>query len=321
MNNKVNYALIGALVLVGIIGMGMFGFWLLKPTKESELKRYIIYFNESVLGLNIDAPVKYRGISVGKVIKLSISKDHEEQVEVLVEIQKDTPIKTSTVAQLTSQGITGLSYINLTFIEEQNAHALTVKGHEEYPVIRSIPSFLIKIENRFIDISENLANTLEKIQELLKKDNQQDLSQLLKRSNDFVDKMNDLLDKDTLANLKKSVQNLNNASKKLDEAMPEFIKLIDKTDHWEDNISASFVSIRTSYKGIEDSFSTLKTTIDSGELNIKEITDELIRNINHTLFEIRQLTMKSSEVIDKYEKSPADMIFSHEKIKKGPGEE
>ncbi|HEY9203737.1 MAG TPA: MlaD family protein, partial [Sulfurimonas sp.] len=114
MNNRVNYVVIGILVLIGIAGMALFGFWLLKPTKEAQMQRYAIYFNESVLGLNLDAPVKYKGLSVGKVVDLGISRHNQEQVEVLVEILKETPIKTSTEAQLTSQGITGLSYINLT---------------------------------------------------------------------------------------------------------------------------------------------------------------------------------------------------------------
>ena len=86
MDNKVNYGLIGFLVLVGVLLMLGFGYWLLKPAKEAEVQKYSIYFSESILGLNIDAPVKYRGISVGKVVKLSIHEKKTEQVEVLVEV-------------------------------------------------------------------------------------------------------------------------------------------------------------------------------------------------------------------------------------------
>ena len=114
MNNKVNYTLVGSLVFIGITLMLVFTYWLLKPSSEQEVRKYNIYFNESVLGLNIDAPVKYRGISVGKVTHLKINPNNSEQVEVLVTILKTTPIKTDTVARLTAQGITGLSYINLS---------------------------------------------------------------------------------------------------------------------------------------------------------------------------------------------------------------
>ena len=114
MNNRVNYTLVGFVVLFGFSLIVGFTYWLLQPSSEIETKRYLIHFDESVLGLNIDAPVKYRGISVGEVTRLRINPKNAEQVEVLLTILRSTPIKFDTVAKLTSQGITGLSYINLS---------------------------------------------------------------------------------------------------------------------------------------------------------------------------------------------------------------
>jgi len=76
-----------------------------------------------------------------------------------------------------------------------------------------------------------------------------------------------------------------------------------------------------SYLEVEDSMSTFKSALQSGEFNIKAITSEMVHNINGTLFEMQQLIVKTQEVIDKYERSPADAIFLQEEIKKGPGEE
>ena len=71
-----------------------FTYWLMKPASEDEVTNYNIYFDESVLGLNLDAPVKYRGITVGKVTKLNINENNTEQVRVQITILKSTPIKT-----------------------------------------------------------------------------------------------------------------------------------------------------------------------------------------------------------------------------------
>ena len=136
MNNKVNYTLIGFLVLLGFFFIGLFTYWLMQPSSEEEVRKYSIHFDESVLGLNIDAPVKYRGISVGKVTSLRINPANMEQVDVLITILKTTPIKEDTVAKLTAQGITGLSYINLS-MGSQNAKELTIKEDEEYPIIKT----------------------------------------------------------------------------------------------------------------------------------------------------------------------------------------
>ncbi|WP_241690991.1 MlaD family protein [Sulfurimonas sp. CVO] len=320
MNNRVNYSLIGFLVLFSLSLMMAFGYWLLKPSKEIEMRMYAIYFNESVSGLNLDSPVKYRGIDVGKVTALNINPKNPEQIEVLVSILKSTPIKSSTVAQLTSQGITGLSYINLSFGNE-NAEPIIVQKGEKYPVIKTIPSLLIKIENTFGNVSINMVEILQRIQHLLKDENQENISLVLENSALLLSKMNQILDDKTILNFKQTIENLNNSSKKLDEMMPKITVLIEKSTKFEDNMALSLNSIMNSYLEVEDSMSTFKSALQSGEFNIKAITSEMVHNINGTLFEMQQLIVKTQEVIDKYERSPADAIFLQEEIKKGPGEE
>ncbi|QHG92106.1 MCE family protein [Sulfurimonas sp. CVO] len=300
--------------------MMAFGYWLLKPSKEIEMRMYAIYFNESVSGLNLDSPVKYRGIDVGKVTALNINPKNPEQIEVLVSILKSTPIKSSTVAQLTSQGITGLSYINLSFGNE-NAEPIIVQKGEKYPVIKTIPSLLIKIENTFGNVSINMVEILQRIQHLLKDENQENISLVLENSALLLSKMNQILDDKTILNFKQTIENLNNSSKKLDEMMPKITVLIEKSTKFEDNMALSLNSIMNSYLEVEDSMSTFKSALQSGEFNIKAITSEMVHNINGTLFEMQQLIVKTQEVIDKYERSPADAIFLQEEIKKGPGEE
>ncbi|MDT8338788.1 MAG: MlaD family protein [Sulfurimonas sp.] len=320
MNNRVNYVVIGILVLIGIAGMALFGYWLLKPTQESEMQRYAIYFNESVLGLNLDAPVKYKGLNVGKVVNLGISKSNSEQVEVLVEILKDTPIKTSTEAQLTSQGITGLSYINLTINGDIDAKPLRAKENEEYPVIKSVPSILIKLENRFIDISEDLADTLQKTSRLLSDKNQDEITTLLKNSTLMISKINSMLDDNTTQNFRQTMKNLKSASEKIDMLIPRVDELVIKSGRFEDNISAAFDSIKNSYLGIQDSINTFSEAIESGEFNIKEITGDMVPTMNNALLDMQNLILKIQETINRYERSPADIVFTQEEIKKGPGE-
>ncbi|MDQ1244587.1 MAG: Mammalian cell entry protein, partial [Campylobacterota bacterium] len=252
MNNRVNYSLVGFLVLFSVSMMVAFGYWLLKPTEEAEMRTYAIYFDESVLGLNMDAPVKYRGINVGNVVSLKINPNNSEQVEVLINVLKTTPIKASTVAQLTSQGITGLSYINLSYGDETSEPLRSKKG-EEHPVIKTIPSLLIKLENTFGDMSVNLTETLYRTRQLLKEENQQEFSLLLKNSAIFMSKMNQILDEDTINNFQQTMKNLNSSSEKLDKLMPRVEKFIDNSIGWENNISASFGSIVKSYAGIAGS--------------------------------------------------------------------
>ena len=319
MNNRVNYSLIGFLVLFALMTMMAFGYWLLKPSKEIEMKTYAIYFDESVSGLNLDAPVKYKGINVGKVTALNINPKNSEQVQVLISVLKATPIKSSTVAQLTSQGITGLSYINLSFRDDGNKPLTAQKG-EEYPIIKTIPSLLIKIENTLGNMTLNLSDTLEKTRELLNNENQAQFSALLKNSAVFVSKINQVLDDETILNLRETIKNLNSVSKKIDEMMPQLEKLVDKSISWEESISASFASIKNSYVGIAATMNTVNSSIQRGDYNLKEISGDILPTMNNMLLDMQSLIIKIQETLQKHERSPSDIIFIQEQIKKGPGE-
>jgi len=319
MNNKVNYTIIGILVLVGIFLMLVFSYWLLKPSNELEMKKYLIHFDESILGLNIDAPVKYRGIEVGKVTKLSINPKNSEQIDVLIKILKNTPIKEDTAAKLTSQGITGLSYINLT-LGGNNSVILKKQDGERYPVIKSIPSLFTKLEASFGGVADGLSDTLIKTNNLLNDDNQKQFALVLKNSASFMKKLDKLLDDEMIINLQATAKNLNSTTAKIDAMIPNANKFIDNSIVWENNISNSFNSIMNSYVGIRSSMDEFKRAMSSGEFNMKEITNDIIPTLNNTMQEMQSMMIKVDDSLKKYDRSPSDILFKNEEIKKGPGE-
>jgi phospholipid/cholesterol/gamma-HCH transport system substrate-binding protein len=326
MNNKVNYTLVGFIVLFGIALMGGFGYWLLKPSKELETKKYYIRFDESVLGLNVDAAVKYRGIKVGKVLSLRINPKNSEQVEVLVSVLKTTPIKENTVAKLTAQGITGLSYINLS-LGDNNAPPLKVKEGQKYPVIRSVPSFFENVEQSLGNVSTNLSKTLVRTSKLLDDENQQEITRLLKRTASFMEKMDKMLDDKTIKHIQSSAKNVDKTTKSLDSVMAKVDNMIPKIEHfvdhsvsWESKTSKSFASITDSYLGIKASMDEFKSAIANGEFNIKEITNDVIPTLNSTLDEMQQMMVRFEDAINQHKRSPSDILYKQEEIKKGPGE-
>jgi phospholipid/cholesterol/gamma-HCH transport system substrate-binding protein len=75
--------------------------------------RYRIYFNESVSGLALGDPVKFHGVEVGNVDKLTLDPDDPRRVQVDVKLRKETPVKTDTKASLELKGITGVVIVEL----------------------------------------------------------------------------------------------------------------------------------------------------------------------------------------------------------------
>ncbi|MCW8837364.1 MAG: MlaD family protein, partial [Thiovulaceae bacterium] len=252
MNNKVNYTLIGILVIIGFGLIIIFSYWLLQPSQEQAIKKYYVYFNESVLGLNLEAPVKYRGIDVGKVTSIEINPKNSEQVQVVVSVLKATPIKTTTRAKLTSQGITGLSYINLT-MGENGTELLKKNGDQKYPVIKTTPSFFERIEQSFGSVSTNLSKTLSGTQELLNTENQKQIEIILNRSAKFMDKLEKLLNDKTIEHFQSSMENIDKASSKINIMLPRIEHFVNNSVEWEDKIANNFNVIMQSYMGIRSS--------------------------------------------------------------------
>ena len=320
MNNKVNYTLVGFVVLVGIALMLGFTYWLLQPKSELEMQKYLINFDESVLGLNMDAPVKYRGITVGKVSSLKINPKNSEQVQVMVTILRTTPIQVDTMAQLTAQGITGLSYINLS-MGSRHAEILKVEEGNKFPIIRTVPSFFENFEASLGSMSTKLSSTLTQTEKLLNDENQKQITLLLQRTALFMDKLDTVLDDKTMLHLQSSVKNIDNLSKKLDTMTPNVNKFIDKSVKWEDKVAKSFDSIMKSYVGIRSAMDEIKRAVASGEFNVKEIAGDVVPTMNNTLLEMQELMIRIDGVMQNYERSPGDVIFKQEESKKGPGEQ
>lgn len=319
MNNRVNYTLVGFLVLVGITMILGFAYWMLQPAKNAEIKYYTLYFDESVLGLNIDAPVKYRGISVGKVKKLEINPKNSEQIEVTVSILKTTPIKMTTVAKLTAQGITGLTYINLSLGSELGKDIKLQKG-EKYPVIRTAPSFFANFENSLNSVSSSLTTTLGRTKQLLGADNQEQIALLLQKTASVMAKLDKTLDDKTVAHLQKSMKNIDAFTLKLNTMMPEIHKFLLDTKDWELSTANSFDSIKVSYLGLDKSMDGIHKAMSAGESNFAQMSNDILPTLNTTFLDMQDLMVKVNAMLESYRTSPADMLFKFQEQKKGPGE-
>ncbi len=78
-------------------------------------RRTQTYMTESVAGLNVNAPVRYRGVDVGRVRRITARAGQRRAgARSLLEIERGTPIKEDTVALLETQGLTGIAFVDLT---------------------------------------------------------------------------------------------------------------------------------------------------------------------------------------------------------------
>jgi len=113
MEIRASYVIVGAVVLALLAGLAAFSLWLVEAGVERDVARYEIAFAGSVSGLQQGGQVLYRGIPVGRVGEIRIDPDDVETVLVTIEVGRETPIKTDTIATLEFQGLTGIAYVQL----------------------------------------------------------------------------------------------------------------------------------------------------------------------------------------------------------------
>jgi phospholipid/cholesterol/gamma-HCH transport system substrate-binding protein len=139
MEREANYAAVGAFVLVVALVAALFVYWYSDSREHKVFRRYEIYFDGSVSGLERGAAVRYLGVGVGRVQQMHIDPRDPGRVQVIVDIDSSTPISDRTLAQLELQGVTGLLYIDLQQLRADLQLQPVVPGIE-YPVIRSARS-------------------------------------------------------------------------------------------------------------------------------------------------------------------------------------
>jgi phospholipid/cholesterol/gamma-HCH transport system substrate-binding protein len=67
----------------------------------------------AVSGLNPEAQVRYRGMSVGRVSSIALDQKDPRRILVNVEVDNNIPVTKGTFAQLGMEGITGIAYVHL----------------------------------------------------------------------------------------------------------------------------------------------------------------------------------------------------------------
>ena len=162
METRASYLLVGIFVIAGFTAMLAAAVWVTGSRTDRAKVLYDIYFEGSVAGLQPGNAVQYRGIPVGGVVDMRIDPANVERVLVTIEVVADTPIREDTEATLALQGITGVSFIQLTGGTQQSPDLKPAPGRDR-AVIRSRPSQLAAM----IDAAPELLNrTIEVVGQL-----------------------------------------------------------------------------------------------------------------------------------------------------------
>lgn len=118
---------------------------------------YYTFFDESVQGLNVDSPVTFRGVRVGRVTDVALARDFR-LIQVTIQVESSTITNPrGMVAQMRSVGITGSAFVDLDMNRPKDEDLIPDFASElDHPVIPSKPSTMTMIVNRLEELSEKI---------------------------------------------------------------------------------------------------------------------------------------------------------------------
>ncbi len=179
---------VGIFVLGGVAIVILVLIWLGVSRDTKKTKTWVTYFEEAVVGLDLDSPVRFNGVGVGKVISIHIVPNHN-LVEVLMAIEQDFQVSDEMRSRLAMQGITGLKYVELE----------TNRLKPDAPPVLDFVSLYPLIPSRKSDFEE-LTMALEDIILMVKSIDMKGISdnavKILSSANGLVEKFNRELEKE-----------------------------------------------------------------------------------------------------------------------------
>lgn len=171
------FVAVGLVVLIG----GLIALAGAQFTEERDT--YTIRYDEagvSLSGLDVGSPVKYSGITVGRVEGIRIAPNDISVVEVEISLQGDTPVANDTKANLGSQGITGLKYIELTR-GSQDA-GIRQPGGQIPPGTAGFD----EIANKAGEIADKVSTALDQVNAFVSPEMQQTVESVLKNTDKLL---------------------------------------------------------------------------------------------------------------------------------------
>ena len=276
---------------------------------------YVTYFDESVQGLDIDSPVKYRGVFIGRVESLGVAPD-SRLIKVILKVESGQTLDSDIVAQLKSVGITGRVFIELDRQKKgQPDKSPKITFPSEYPIIASRPSEigeLLSGINEVLDqiksldlkgITTQIKLTLTNINQ---KVSEADVKRISNQIESSLDRVAVLLDDqrwdDILQSVDRGVQSFNSLMNKADGSLDHVDKTLARA---EGIVSDNEKTIKAAINDFKSAMYNANILLEKGSSLVNE-TDDSISQFMYNLLFVAQNLKKASDSLNRITELLAD---------------
>jgi phospholipid/cholesterol/gamma-HCH transport system substrate-binding protein len=287
-------------------------------------------------GVQPGAPVRYGGLTVGKVTRVRVDPGNSTRIEIDLAVDRDAPLKTDSVAKISTLGPLSDNYIEIgtgtlpaplappgSELPSAEAFGLPQLGDAAQAMLPDVQSALKKLNQNL----DGLQVTVARANDLLNDRNRASIGSSLDNVNrlvadarpkvaDSLNNLNGLLD-DARPKVSTSLANVQDLTKDLNAKLPPLLDGVktttaranDTLSHVDATLLENRPDIRASVAALHDTLAKLNQTLDQNSANI----DELLDNIRMSTENLRSLT-------ETLERAPASLIRGIKVPERKPGE-
>lgn len=303
-----------ALAFAGVMFFGSGGLFAEKET-------YVLYFDGSVKGLNVGAPVMFRGVKIGTVTDISIHvhpQDFTFRIPVLIEIETNRieAVGKESVATKFFDKLNQDDSFNL-LIEKglraqlQMQSIVTGQLFVQFDMLPDQPIRLSGYQNDFKELP-TITSGLQELTETFEKLPLEDVAQKMLNT---LDGLEELVHSPELANslfhLDKSLRNLTRLTEHLNQSLPN---IIDQTD-------SAMTSVRRAADNFEQKIEPLAQDIHESAASLQGTlrkVDQTITTLNQAVAEDSPLRFRLDKALDDFSKATRSVRTLTDSLERHP---
>lgn len=302
------------LSLATVIFMAVAGFFIVPKLRDPGDEYTVNFRDTSVQGLIVGSLVKYRGVEIGRVIRIRVNPLNLDSVLVDVKIRPGLVMKTDMRALLVYVGLTGQKYIELS---GGTLAAENLKAHGEIETGRGLGEKADSIVN-------NIDTTASRIAELLAPENIKRFSAFLENAEKGSAALSGILAsrrtslENTLANFEKASLEFARATEKFVPMTEDMNRLI-RTLETNSQETLGNISRRFSSEELGQAIKDVRAFLDTASVSLKKVESvlleqqsELTRTFSSLGVAVENLARFSREIADE----PSALIRTRKDKKK-----
>jgi phospholipid/cholesterol/gamma-HCH transport system substrate-binding protein len=307
MNKHVNYTWVGTFVIVFVVILVWLAVWLSSILGDKKYEEYQIYAKADISGLSLSSAVRFSGVKVGSVVDIEIDKRDSQAVVITIEVVEGTPITTSTVSTVQTEGITGVQYVGLESLLAA-APKLEKKPGQKMAVIPFQPSLFMRLSNAMQLITGQIEKLSTSVQNILSKQNWESIT-------------------DILSNVDKVTSNLANQSAGINRIVGSTQAILENTE----KASTQFPMMVSNAKVALDDLAKASREVKQTTIKVRDVldvTDGVMRSVSQQILPdvqrftgtLDQIGDNVSVITDDMKRNPSVLLRGRKPTEPGPGE-